>query len=360
VPVDASLKAPDDAAPPEEADGVFQGGGVKGIAFAGALAAAEAAGVRRYRNVAGASAGAITAALLAVGYDAARVQEALGRTNYAHFADFGAGGRLLGGSINYFRLRGFARGEYFRGWLGERLEAANLDRGATFARLARTDLPSDLDESERRRAQYTLKVIASDVTAGRMLILPEDITGYEDESGRALSPDTLPIVLAVRMSMSYPIFFNPVTLSQKGRPHLIVDGGLLSNFPVWLFDAGRARPPKRPTWGFRLHAGAGPDEPPYHHVRRHFWITPLLKAMFLSATEAWDARNAAQADAYARAVSIPTHGIKATDFGLDEQQAGELYDWGKAAATEFFASERVRAYLAEFRRRQRTATRPYA
>jgi hypothetical protein len=58
-------------------------------------------------------------------------------------------------------------------------------------------------------------------------------------------------------------------------------------------------------------------------------------------------------------VGIPTREIKATDFELDKGQAAELYDWGKAAATEFFASKGVRAYLAEFRRRQETATRPY-
>ena len=54
------------------ADAVFEGGGVKGIAFAGAIAAAERdAGVREWVNVAGTSAGSIVAALLVAGYDAA-------------------------------------------------------------------------------------------------------------------------------------------------------------------------------------------------------------------------------------------------------------------------------------------------
>ena len=66
------------------------------------------------------------------------------------------------------------------------------------------------------------------------------------------------------MSMSFPFFFDPVTLYRDGRPHLIVDGGVLSNFPVWLFDS--PDPIKRRTWGFRLHQGAGPEQPPYHEV----------------------------------------------------------------------------------------------
>ena len=55
------------------------------------------------------------------------------------------------------------------------------------------------------------------------------------------------------MSMSYPFLFAPVELYQGGKPHYVVDGGLLSNFPIWLFDSPK---PKRPTWGFRLHPGA--------------------------------------------------------------------------------------------------------
>ena len=51
------------------ADLVFEGGGVKGIGLAGALATLEE---REYgpQNIAGTSAGAITAALLAAGYSA--------------------------------------------------------------------------------------------------------------------------------------------------------------------------------------------------------------------------------------------------------------------------------------------------
>ena len=51
----------------DSADAVFEGGGVKGIAFVGALEAAAEVGITRWVNVAGTSAGAIVAALIAVG-----------------------------------------------------------------------------------------------------------------------------------------------------------------------------------------------------------------------------------------------------------------------------------------------------
>jgi predicted acylesterase/phospholipase RssA len=137
----------------------------------------------------------------------------------------------------------------------------------------------DLTEEERARVRYRLRVIASDVSEGRMLVLPDDIEDYEDEDGRPLTRDTFPIARAVRMSMSFPYFFEPVTLRRNGEPHLIVDGGLLSNFPIFLFD-GDKPPLRRWTFGFRLFSGAPPERPPYRRVPRPLWELPLAKAMF--------------------------------------------------------------------------------
>ena len=97
------------------ADGVFEGGGVKGIAFAGAIQAAEEqGGVREWVNVAGTSAGAIVACLLVAGYDAAGLRKILGSAQYAKFADCGPGGKWVGGLGNaIMRMRGLAPGAYF-------------------------------------------------------------------------------------------------------------------------------------------------------------------------------------------------------------------------------------------------------
>ena len=69
-----------------------------------------------------------------------------------------------------------------------------------------------------------------------MLILPRRRPVPRVDPASSLVAD------AVRMSMSIPIFFEPVRI-QTATPndeHLIVDGGMLSNFPVWLFDAAPA------------------------------------------------------------------------------------------------------------------------
>jgi len=57
------------------ADGVFSGGGIKGLAVAGAIKAAEEAGYTDWMDLGGTSAGAIAAMALAVGYDADGLQE---------------------------------------------------------------------------------------------------------------------------------------------------------------------------------------------------------------------------------------------------------------------------------------------
>jgi len=70
------------------------------------------------------------------------------------------------------------------------------------------------------------------------------------------APDELSISRAVRMSMSIPVFFEPVSLKDiSGRTHIIVDGGVLSNYPIWLLDDGTEDPPW-PTFGFKLEAAA--------------------------------------------------------------------------------------------------------
>ena len=339
------------------ADGVFEGGGVKGIAFAGAIAAAEQdGGVEEWVNIAGTSAGAIVAALLAVGYDSAGLQRILNDAKYPKFADCGPGGKWAGGLVNaVVRMRGLAPGKYFHQWMSEQLAASPLAKELgktelTFADVKRRDLPPrsevpDITDEQYERAKYRLHVIGSEVTSGQMLLLPDALPNYEDKQGKQFDKDTFPIVDAVRMSMSYPFLFKPVELYKDGRPHYVVDGGLLSNYPIWLFDSPN---PKRPTWGFRLHPGTSTVEGlPHRAIPRPLWSVPLLKAMFSAATEAWDRHNLAHTVS-ARTVSIPTHAISTTDFNLSQENAQALYGWGKDAASAFFQDPAQKTYLNSF------------
>jgi NTE family protein len=318
------------------ADGVFEGGGVKGLAFVGALAAAEEElGITEWVNVAGTSAGAIVASLLVAGFSPAELHEYVGAIDYNRFADYGPGGKILGGLRNALRRRGLVRGEYLKHWLGERLAASPLGKAnATFADVRRTDLPPGLTQDEIETVGYRLRVIASDVSEGRMIVLPHDIALYEDEHGNPLRPEDLRIVDAVRMSMSFPFFFDPVVLRKDGNEHLIVDGGLLSNYPIWLFD--NPKPIKRHTWGFRLHPGVGDYIPPYQSIKRPLWEPALARAMLHATMTAWDERL--ELSSAVRTISIPTGSVKTLDFDLSAKDRDALYAGGHDVARDFFRS----------------------
>jgi NTE family protein len=339
---------------PPEADGVFEGGGVKGVALAGAVAAAEDAGVKLWKNVAGTSAGAIVACLIVVGYDGKRMKGILDDVVYAKFADYGPLGKAQGWLWNQFRIRGLAPGMFFTHWLSERIKESPLARQLgkeelTFADVVRDDLPPDLAPEDAKRARYRLRVVASEITSARMLVLPQDIEGYHRSDGTPYEADALPLVEAVRMSMSYPFLFTPHVLYGKDkRPRFVVDGGLLSNFPVWLFDRRDGKKPVRPTWAFRLHAGST-DEPaePYHGVPMPFWRMKLAKAMFSAAVNAWDARQVSERTV-ARTINIPTFDVATTDFRLSEENGARLYESGVKTAQRFFERPATREYLAQF------------
>jgi hypothetical protein len=85
------------------------------------------------------------------------------------------------------------------------------------------------------------------------------------------------------------------------------------------------------------------------------WEVPLLKAMFSAATEAWDREQMSQATS-SRTVSLPTHQISTTDFGLTKADADSLYAWGVNAAHDFFTAPGERTYMNSFGKELEPAT----
>jgi len=199
------------------ADAVFEGGGVKGIGLVGALAYCEEKGYS-WKSVAGTSAGAITAALVAADYTAAEIKAELDRlmrdpdaegcVGYERFKDKSLLDRIpgLGPAMSLAFEKGIYEGDFFEAWLRELLEKKSK---RTFADLVNEEHADDPKDSPYR---YRLRVIASDITRRRMLVLPQGIVDYEGFDG---DPDKLEIARAVRMSMSIPFFFEPVEVSCK-------------------------------------------------------------------------------------------------------------------------------------------------
>ena len=233
-------------AAPSNVDLVFEGGGVKGIGLVGAISVLEERGFTP-KSIAGTSAGAIVATLLGAGYSAQELHDIIIDLDFRQFEDRGFEDRipLAGPPLSILKDQGVYEGRHFLRWIGELLEAKNV---RTFADLV------DPETADDPRYRYRVRVIASDLSARALLALPQDAVKL------GLVPDELSVAEAVRMSMSIPFFFEPVRVRNPltHREHLIADGGVLSNFPVWLFDsdgesgmadvrpaARRARPPRR-------------------------------------------------------------------------------------------------------------------
>jgi NTE family protein len=324
------------------ADLVFEGGGVKGIGLAGALATLEE---REYKpkNIAGTSAGAITAALLSAGYSAAELREIIITLDYRQFQDRAWEDKvpLVERSLSMLLDLGLYEGDRFLEWMRERLEAKGV---RTFADLVHDEFADD------PRYRSRLQVIASDVTMRELLVLPRDARKL------GIEPDELEVALAVRMSMSIPVFFEPVRIEnpETGQTHVIVDGGMLSNFPVWLFDCEDGDVPDWPTFGLLL-VEPKPELPigarlPKAKMTGHGpgAVVDYVKALAQTMMEAHDRLYVAQAN-YARTIPIPTLGVGTTEFDLSRERALALYDSGRWAAEKFLKAWDFEAYIAEFR-----------
>lgn len=310
-----------------EADGVFRGGGVKGIALAGALKGFAEHGkwpVERWVNVAGASAGAIIAGYLAVGNSAAEMVDLLERTKFGSFADFPGGTPALG-LVNLFGKHGMARGSAFEQWFDKQLDEAVFG-----------DLKSEPEADGSQ--DWRLKMVAVDVTNRRLLELPGDLAPYSKPRGGRIDPDALSVARAARMSMSIPYFFEPIELvGPDGGTAVIIDGGTLSNFPVWIFDVDPAtagRPPKRPTFGFTLEGGRGVGAGLSFAAKLAPWPLRFGFDIFHTAQDAWDERFVSHSTRV-RTLAVDAADVATTDFELGDEKKAELLANGVSAATKF-------------------------
>jgi NTE family protein len=321
-----------------EADGVFRGGGVKGLALAGALrgfAEHPTKPVTTWKNVAGASAGAIIACYLATGHDAEQMLDLMKKTDFSSFADFPLHNKVLGG-IDLVLEHGMAKGDAFEHWFDEVLE------GATFA-----DVRKPADNGDE--PGWWLKLIAVDVTSRALLVLPDDLVDYKQPTKSTLiDPDEFKISRAARMSMSIPYFFRPIELEHKdGYTALIVDGGTLSNFPVWLFDVDPAesgRPPTRPTFGFTLKGGRGLGGGLDTIHRFEAWGIRFAFDIFHTAQEAWDARFVSHSTRV-RTLAVDAADVATTEFNLSPERQELLIRNGREAAKDFLDAFELEDYM---------------
>ncbi|AIQ13686.1 patatin-like phospholipase family protein [Paenibacillus durus] len=301
-----------------EINAVFEGGGVKGISLAGAVQASEEAGVT-FKRVAGTSSGSIVASLLAAGYSGEEMSRIIQGTSFRSFLKRSPffNTKLIGPALRVMLKKGLYSGEALESWIRGILR----QRGIVSFR----DLPPG-----------KLSIIASDITDGRLVVLPEGLEEY------GINPDNFEVAKAVRISCSIPYFFDPVILRRSGKAAegksfaeqfvYMVDGGLLSNFPMWLFEEkepGVQGAVKVPVVGYQM---VGRTAPQANRITGPFSMLQALVGTMLSAH---DERYIEQ-EKFVRTVKIPTLGIGTVQFELTPEESTSLYNSGYHAGKEFF------------------------
>jgi predicted acylesterase/phospholipase RssA len=353
-------------------DVVFEGGGAKGIAFAGALEMLFERG-HRLGRVLGTSAGAITATLCAAGFTPAdmlaAVQERVGgKPRFSTFLDVPSRGsfredlierslllQMLAGVdvplvpealerrfdrallhallanplyaqlFSFVECGGFFAGERFLEWIREKLAA----KGAG---------PDDTLLEFHTRTGADLSLVVSDTTDMEMLVL-----NHRTAPG-------VPVAWAVRMSMSIPFVWQEVVWRAEWGPYLgrdktgnvIVDGGLLSNFPMRLIATsdeavrrimGDVSPSQALNLGLlideNLPVPGAPPAPPLQTALAEFPAVRRVARLVETMMGAWDSDMIRRyADQICR---LPAKGYGTLEFDMEGRRLDLLLEAARAA-----------------------------
>jgi NTE family protein len=282
---------------------VFKGGGVLGIAYAGAIEILEEKQLlQTVERVAGTSAGAITAALISLRYSAADILQIVNSTDFKSFED---GWDPLRIPTKY----GLYKGDAFLEWMQKQITGKGLSADATFKDFA-------------AKGCRDLHVFAADLNIKGLAHFSLETT-----------PDTI-VAEAVRASMSIPLFFKAWVFSNSNpNNHVYVDGGTIYNFPITIFDKDGPDPETLGLYLTDLH-----DQAPASNLQ-YDQLIQYVQDLFQTLLDAQDIDFEHDADEEHRTIIIDNLGISPTNFGLIEDQKKALYESGKKYASDFIARE---------------------
>jgi len=285
---------------------VFRGGGMKGLAYCGALNVMMTINkldhVKRY---AGASAGAIIAALLCIGYTPEELEVILKKQDFKLFKD--AEG-LLDRASQLYKTYGLYKGKVFYEWIGKLIYEKTGSPDTTF---------------EQIFTRFNKEVV----------VVGTCITHTEVHYFSVHTTPAMPLRDAVRISMSIPLFFEPVTLED----HIFVDGGVTDNFPLSVFDTetydyehSYRAPVNTKTLGFFLM-----EDKRHPHTRKVTGIKSYVGCM-MDTVKQRIAFLALKPGDELRTLFIQTRYITSTQFNISDQEKDLLYHEGQSAARRFF------------------------
>ncbi len=320
---------------------IFEGGGVKGIAYVGALKSLEERKIfKNIKRVGGTSAGAINAVLVALDYSLDETETILSALNFKNFMDDSWG--VLQDASRVINEFGLYKGKFFQDWMGRLIREKTDNENSTF---------NDL----KNRNFKELYLIGTNLS-----------TGYSEVFSAEHTP-RMRVVDAARISMSIPLFFKAV---RNFRNDVYVDGGVFNNYPIKLFDRKKyvananlkshteqpdyytevntnlkERHPgsseyvyNKQTLGFRLDSGEqiavfrDNAEPVHHQIDNFFDYALALVNSILSVQE----NQHLHSDDWQRTIYINTLDVRTTDFDISDQKKKDLIHQGETGVEDYF------------------------
>lgn len=316
---------------------MFEGSGIRGIAFSGALEVLDSANyLDHITRVSGTSAGAITAALYAIGYGPNEILEII---YYTDFQDFNDGERFfVGGTERMMSNFGWYKGAEFVNWLESHVQKKTGNADITLKMLHENPQKNYLD----------VYILATNLSEQRSEILSHET-----------HPD-LRLVDAVRISMSVPLWFQAVGMDSSNsvltsddwdtETDIMIDGGLISNFPIHIFDEAQFYSPvsiaafepdfcNPATLGMRIDTrdqiendqnGEGLERQEINNLEDY------VAALYVMVIENLNRQNLRECD-WDRTLSIDSSEIGPRVKKLSQDQKDRLIESGKNGARQYIA-----------------------
>lgn len=319
---------------------VFEGGGVKGIAYYGALNELEKAGVLgKVKRVGGTSAGAIFALLLGLNYSLDEIKGMLSIMDFRSFQDDSWGvARDLTRLLTEY---GYYKGAAFLRWAEGLVEKKTGNKHATF---------NDIQNMKKTKGFRDLYFVATNLSRGCAEIFSHEHT-----------PD-MPLAYAVRASMSIPVFFTAFSYNND----IYVDGGLINNYPIRLFD--KVKYLDKPTNGIKTVYYEKENQTQTENLDHHIFnaetlgfrledkdkidvlqgrakpqvsqhvtdFTSYLWALVETGINCQQDNTHIESQDWERTVYINSLGIKTTEFDLSDAKKTALIESGSQGVKIFF------------------------
>lgn len=311
---------------------VFEGAGIRGLAYSGVIKQLEDHDIMpQIKKVGGTSAGAITAFMISLGYNSTEIYEIISTTKFQKFND---GQFIFIGGFSRMNSRyGWYRGGAFIKWLEKLIEEKTGDKDITFSQLL-------------QKGYKELYITGTCLNKQKLLIFS------------AQTYPNMKIKDAVRISMSVPVYFEAVFIDQEGKvykkPHakenldVVVDGGVIGNFPIFMFDSisnesGKlVRIPNKKTIGVRIDSEVQiqNDSLAQGLVKMPIYnMTDYLNAFYILILENLN-RNTLTAEDWKRTISVGDTGISPRIKKLSGSQKQAFIDSGEKYTLEFLQKNR--------------------